>query len=311
MTIFLLTILAVARLFAYDAIWPLIVLNMFTLYLYLPSWFILIFSVWFQKRTIVVISFVIVIFHVYLIAADTQILQNIYRKPIYSSPQRSTGIRVMTANLLMINEKSDEMMREIKLFNPDIILLQEFSTQWLTSLRQAGIDLNYPYSTYLTREDSFGTAIYSRNPTFKGEIWYIDDIPMSRGSVIIGETMVKVYNIHTVPPRTLNYWRRWNYQVEILHAEFYNNRSATLVAGDFNLTMHSKWYKSLTTIMHGAHEACGRPLAVTWPNGMLPLPDIRLDHILLSSEFTCSSIKEGKGAGSDHKPIVADLVLSH
>jgi endonuclease/exonuclease/phosphatase (EEP) superfamily protein YafD len=42
---------------------------------------------------------------------------------------------------------------------------------------------------------------------------------------------------------------------------------------------------------------------------MFPLPPVRLDHVLLSPELGCTAVREGEGRGSDHRPVIADLVL--
>jgi endonuclease/exonuclease/phosphatase (EEP) superfamily protein YafD len=36
---------------------------------------------------------------------------------------------------------------------------------------------------------------------------------------------------------------------------------------------------------------------------------MRLDHVLVSHGIEVRSIREGLGRGSDHRPIIADLVL--
>ena len=36
---------------------------------------------------------------------------------------------------------------------------------------------------------------------------------------------------------------------------------------------------------------------------------MRLDHVLVSPDIGVRSVKEGHGQGSDHRPIVAELVL--
>jgi endonuclease/exonuclease/phosphatase family metal-dependent hydrolase len=36
---------------------------------------------------------------------------------------------------------------------------------------------------------------------------------------------------------------------------------------------------------------------------------MRLDHVLVSAGVEVRSIREGLGQGSDHRPIIADLVL--
>jgi endonuclease/exonuclease/phosphatase (EEP) superfamily protein YafD len=56
-----------------------------------------------------------------------------------------------------------------------------------------------------------------------------------------------------------------------------------------------------------AWETGGRGFGFTWPNGMFQLPPIRLDHVFVSRDFGVLGARVGTGAGSDHRPVVADV----
>jgi hypothetical protein len=81
-----------------------------------------------------------------------------------------------------------------------------------------------------------------------------------------------------------------------------------VIVGDFNATQHSAVYELLTSgSLQSAHEAVGRGYATTWPNGRYWLPPIRIDHAFVSAEAECVSIAEGRGRGSDHRPLILDV----
>ena len=48
-------------------------------------------------------------------------------------------------------------------------------------------------------------------------------------------------------------------------------------------------------------------LGATWPNGLFPLPPMRLDHVFVSRDLTALDVAVGTGAGSDHRPVVARI----
>jgi endonuclease/exonuclease/phosphatase (EEP) superfamily protein YafD len=80
------------------------------------------------------------------------------------------------------------------------------------------------------------------------------------------------------------------------------------VVGDFNATQHSRVYEQLMSgHFRSAHEDRGRGYATTWPNGLRPVPPIRIDQALMSPQVECVSIVEGTGLGSDHKPLILEL----
>jgi endonuclease/exonuclease/phosphatase (EEP) superfamily protein YafD len=66
-----------------------------------------------------------------------------------------------------------------------------------------------------------------------------------------------------------------------------------------------------------AHERLGHGMDTTWPNGMtravlglpFPLPPIRLDHVFTTPNIVPLSIREGRGIGSDHKPVITRLAI--
>ena len=84
-----------------------------------------------------------------------------------------------------------------------------------------------------------------------------------------------------------------------------------MTAGDFNATRyHPSFRRLLSDGMRDAHERRGRGWAATWPRNRRLLPPLmRLDHVLVSHGVEVRSIREGLGRGSDHRPIIADLVL--
>jgi len=140
-------------------------------------------------------------------------------------------------------------------------------------------------------------------------------VPMSRAVVRVpdgqgGAREVRVVDVHTLPPRNAEYFAVWERQMRVLERLIARERGALVVAGDFNATPQARAYRRLVAArMRGAHEDRGRGLAVTWPNGLFPVPSVRFDHVLLSPEVACLRVHEAAGIGSDHSPVVADLAL--
>jgi endonuclease/exonuclease/phosphatase (EEP) superfamily protein YafD len=85
-------------------------------------------------------------------------------------------------------------------------------------------------------------------------------------------------------------------------------RHPLVVVGDFNATQYSKVYAQLKAAgLRSAHEDRARGYASTWPNGTLPIPPIRIDQAFLSPDVDCRGITDGRGTGSDHKPLILDI----
>jgi endonuclease/exonuclease/phosphatase (EEP) superfamily protein YafD len=89
---------------------------------------------------------------------------------------------------------------------------------------------------------------------------------------------------------------------------------ALLVVGDLNMTDRQPSYQRLRVRLGDAFREAGWGLGLTFPQDRtlhgLPLPVIvRLDYILHSDVFTATSAHVGIGPGSDHRFVVADLLL--
>jgi endonuclease/exonuclease/phosphatase (EEP) superfamily protein YafD len=81
-----------------------------------------------------------------------------------------------------------------------------------------------------------------------------------------------------------------------------------IVAGDFNATPYNRWYGDLLDLgLTEVHDATGEPFATTWPNGRLPLPPVRLDHVFTDDRLVPLRVHQGDGPGSDHRPVIVDL----
>jgi len=81
-----------------------------------------------------------------------------------------------------------------------------------------------------------------------------------------------------------------------------------IVAGDFNLTPWSEYFRRaiVDADMHDA--ALGFGLARSWPAQFAPV-GMRIDHCWLSPHWRSVAADIGPELGSDHLPLVADLQL--
>jgi endonuclease/exonuclease/phosphatase (EEP) superfamily protein YafD len=136
-------------------------------------------------------------------------------------------------------------------------------------------------------------------------------IPMTRATVDVDGTPVRLYNVHPVSPTSGPNVARWNDEHQaLLDALKEEKAPKLLVAGDFNATQHHSWYAKLIGLpLEDAHAACGKGNATTWPNGSRWLPPVRIDQVLTSPGMGCLDIHEGKGKGSDHRPVIAEIAV--
>jgi endonuclease/exonuclease/phosphatase (EEP) superfamily protein YafD len=234
------------------------------------------------------------------------------------APEPSVGprFRVMTANLLMVNTDTDGIIAEVIAAKPDVLMLQEYTEHWHAAMQEA-LAKDYPYSSVVMRDDSFGIAIYSRKP-FAGEV--DQRFPLGRAGVdemraeidIAGKRLA-LYNVHLLPPRTLLYSGEHRLQVADLVDTLRNEKLPYVVCGDFNFPDLSPQQSALKRAgAREAHQLAGYGRGATWPviyAFRYLMPGIRIDHVYLGRQLTATTCETGEGRGSDHRPVVVDVAF--
>ena len=231
-------------------------------------------------------------------------------------PAQVRPLRVMTVNLLMVNQQTDAMVAEIRAADPDVLLLQEYSGHWDEALLNA-LGAAYPHQSSVVQEDSFGAAVYSKIP-FVGEVeQYLplahDACPQFRAVVNHEGREVALYNIHLLPPRTMDYTLQHRLQFADLLEALEAEPLPYVLAGDFNFPETAPQHRDLlkSAAMREAHDLAGHGRGATWPvNGPFRyIPGLRFDHVYLSRGLTATWCETGTGLGSDHRPVVVDVTF--
>lgn len=220
---------------------------------------------------------------------------------------------VMTVNLLMANRRTGPIIDEIKAAQPDVLFLQEYTDHWREAI-DAAVGQVYPHKVQVTREDSFGVAVYSRRP-FKGRVEkHLDlgqcSVPQVRAVIDFDGRDVALYNLHLLPPKRLAITIETRAQFADLLELLSIETLPAIIAGDFNFTERSPQAAALSkTGVLDAQDAGGWGRGATWPvDGLLRrLPGVRIDHVYLTGGLTCVDCRAGVGQGSDHRPVVAEI----
>lgn len=222
-------------------------------------------------------------------------------------------VTVASVNLLMVNNRTEPLIDEIRASGADIVLLQEYTELWHDALR-AALAKDYPYECHVCRDDSFGMAVYSSRPFLADPEMYVplgvSSLPQIRAVVAIGQRPVAIYNVHLLPPLGLEYTTETRAQFADLLDLLASESRPFIVAGDFNFTESAPQAAALRRLgLVEAFDQGGWGRGSTWPvNSFLRyLPGLRLDHIYLGGGLTCSDCRTGRGQGSDHRPVIAKI----
>jgi endonuclease/exonuclease/phosphatase family metal-dependent hydrolase len=256
-------------------------------------------------------------------------------------PRKSTGslpFRVMTWNVKYGTHDKLALLAikyEIDWNKPSVVLMQD-----------AGGLLEGPLGEYFRTWNvrSFGQYIIaSRLPLGEMQVRKIsfpgEEQTCVRTELQVGGTQVALYNIHLESPRWgLNALRevrrkpwylpkavhqlennvdRRHFQVQALREYLRQERGPVIVAGDLNSPDASQVCITLRDAgLHDAFAEGGKGYGYTYGHLLLKhrmptfnLSWMRIDHIMMSSQFQSRNCWTGTGEASDHRPVIADLVL--
>jgi endonuclease/exonuclease/phosphatase (EEP) superfamily protein YafD len=306
-----LAVVATLRIVAHDALHPLLILNMFTPYVYLPAYALLAGALARRRWALAAVCALLVVAHL------AWVLPGAARPaPLPEDAFSAPRLRIVSANLLMSNPDTGGIVGEVLREDPDVLVVQELSDHWRDAFESGEVGRRLPYRVTEVRESPFGVGIYSRYPLEDAGVWYAWGNPVARATLRVGGRAVRIYDVHPLPPVYPSWVAIWEGALgevyEELRKEFEGSvqGQALIVAGDFNMTRHAAWFGRFTDLgLRDAHLDRGRGLAVTWPNGTLPVPPVQLDHVFLSGKVACLSVREGVGRGSDHRPLLLDVAL--
>jgi endonuclease/exonuclease/phosphatase (EEP) superfamily protein YafD len=302
---------ALLRLVAHDALHPLLLLNEFTAYLYLPAYAVLLVALGLRRRRLAVLAALLVTCHLVWLAPGA-----LRASPLAPEAHTAPRLRIFSANLLMSNPDTAGIIGEIIDDDPDVVLVQELSEHWRAALESGVVAERLPHHITEVRESPFGVGIYSRFPLEDAQIVYGWGDPFARATLRVQGRPVRLYDVHPLPPLHSQWVINWEEMLKAVRAAVMGEpaaqgpRGALVLAGDFNMNRQAMWFGRFTELgLRDAHDDRGRGLATTWPNGTQLVPPLRLDHVLLGSKVACLSVHEGRGRGSDHRPLLLDLAV--
>lgn len=228
----------------------------------------------------------------------------------YATGQNAQPLRVMLFNTNYYTGDSRKTADSILHHDPDVVVLVEPAEQFLTSVTSA-LDADYPHHQLITGYRSFNIAFYSRYPLSTPELFAPEGTTMhgARTTVTVGDTTVAVYGVHPIPPydKTLAAQRQRYY--DLLAQRIQRDTLPVIVAGDFNSTPWSPLFRDLLTQAGVQDSRKGHGVHSSWPTFVPQVLRIPIDHMLISPDIGVTDRFIGASAGSDHLPVIVDLVL--
>ncbi|MBK9547401.1 MAG: endonuclease/exonuclease/phosphatase family protein [Dehalococcoidia bacterium] len=294
-----------ARILRPDTNLLLIWADAYTFWIYLPAYPVATAAIACRRWVPAGAAVIVVVFHIAWVLPDYG--------PAEAIPAQATGaprLRLMTANVYFDNPDFSGIAAEVSSADPDVLFLQEYGPGMEAALNDAGLLDRYPHRVLGLENPYFGTVLYSKLPLEDSAVLFAGGRPFIRATIRIDGAPVVLYGLHPTSPG-LGAWlaAEWNAGWKTILGELRTENGPVVVAGDFNMNQHHTWYRKLKGLgLDSCHEERGRGNATTWPQGRKLRP-IRIDHVFHSAGVVCLSIREGRGEGSDHRPLIAELAI--
>ena len=301
---------AVLRLVSWDSLEPFAVIDALTLVIYLPAWVVaagaLIARRWWLAAAAAVIIAAQVTFVLPELTAGATVPAWARHAPV---------LRIFDVNTDDALRFYPGYVQAIEHDRPDLVTLEEFEPSAWRSMQASGVLAQFPHQCAAPQEGAIGFALVSRYPLtgcheqtvlFGGwRVPYMVDATMWTPG---GPVTLRL--VHTLAPLPSSF-QEWKAALAAVDGSVSaGSTSRMLMIGDFNASWDSKGFASLLHdgLTDGA-AARGEATEMTWPNGAIVPPFVRIDHVLTGSHLAVTGIIAKPGFGTDHRYVVATVAI--
>lgn len=229
--------------------------------------------------------------------------------PSPAAADTNQRLRIMSFNVLGSNRSHAEVIAEIGQYDPEVLIIVEYTLNWEKAL--AGLKSDYPYVLEQPRWHGFGIAIYSKlplkNPGVVKSMPLANDLPVVSATIDFAGKPLEVFGAHLINPIGLDRWRLRSEQFTALAEHLSSNPCERILLGDFNCANWSSEFRSFLRATGLRDSRQGFGILPSWSPQGLEVLSIPIDHALVSSGLIVLNRTTGKKAGSDHRPAIVDL----
>jgi endonuclease/exonuclease/phosphatase (EEP) superfamily protein YafD len=230
----------------------------------------------------------------------------------FPAPVKVSGYRLklLLANVKHSNDQYEKLIAYVKEEAPDIATFPEVNKQWAEKL--TALNESLPYAKVEAEELGSGLALYSK---IKLESAARDELGLSwrpgiQVSFKLENTLVHLLALHPpTPTEAINFPPR-NQQFQAATERLRNWPAPKILIGDLNDTMWSSYHSPMMKQANLVNARQGHGIVPSWPAWLMFQPlMIPIDHCLVSPEIVVVGLRAGKNIGSDHLPLIVELVI--
>lgn len=222
-----------------------------------------------------------------------------------------TRLRIMTSNVLMTNRDSSRLLALVRKHRPDVLVTLETDQWWQEQL--APLEKDMLYTLQCPLDNLYGMHVYSRLPLQDPQIDYLveDKIPsMSAMLILENGTAVRTHFLHPAPPSPTEntFSSERDAELIVVASALKDETRPVVVTGDLNDVAWSPTTRLFRKLSGLLDPRIGRGMVNTF-HTQYPFMRWPLDHLFHSDHFAVGRIGRLEDIGSDHFPLLVDLVL--
>ena len=231
--------------------------------------------------------------------------------PNPDADRSASRVNVMTFNARYGEADPGEVVALVAEHDIDVLGVQEITPEMAEDLERLGLHDRLNHRVVHPDSEAAGMALYANEPFEQVDVGVTDEVdPITGRFTFGGGRQVEITVVHPLPP--LGSWRStWTAalgqlaEVEVGGAD----DPVRLIIGDFNATLDQPSLRSLLDAGYrDAASVVGRGWMPTWGPGAVPL--LAIDHVLVDGSVRVDSVRVHQVSGSDHRAVIATVVLS-
>ncbi|MBO6718070.1 MAG: endonuclease/exonuclease/phosphatase family protein [Rhizobiaceae bacterium] len=222
---------------------------------------------------------------------------------------RGAPVRLIACNVKQSNDDHARLADILVSRNPDIVILMEVNQAWLDALD----DVLAAYAHVIRRpqENSYGMVLASRFELRDAEVGGLltEGVPSIRATVSLTDALsFRLYAIHPEPPVPNHGSEGRDGETGLVALRVRDEELPVLVTGDLNDVAWSGTTQRFRRVSRLLDPRIGRKVFSTF-DARFPLMRWPLDHLFHSPEFRLREMERLPACGSDHFPVMFDMVL--
>ena len=226
------------------------------------------------------------------------------------APADADRVRILSSNVLMTNRNADALIALVRQHQPDILVTLETDAWWQSRLD--ALESDYPHTIKCPLDNTYGMHVYSRLRLEDAETQFLvqPDVPSMHAMAILRSGQpVRMHFLHPTPPSPTENDESTERDAELLVVakSVVKVPGPVIVAGDLNDVGWSATTRLFRKISGLLDPRVGRGMFNTFHAGywFIRWP---LDHLFHSRHFTLSFMQRLPSVGSDHFPVLVELV---